>query len=61
MNIITYMVPIALGLGLGFVGLFVWTARSGQYDDLETPAVRILIEDEHETTTNKAVQPENKA
>ena len=49
MTIVLYLVPIALGLGLGFLGLFVWTARSGQYDDLETPAVRILIDDEAET------------
>ena len=36
--------------GLLFAGialaLFVWAARSGQFDDLETPAVRILFDDE---------------
>lgn len=53
MNIVLYMVPIALILGLGFVCLFVWTATHGQYDDLETPALRILIEEEVNTEKRK--------
>jgi cbb3-type cytochrome oxidase maturation protein len=46
MSVIELMVPIALLLGLGFLGAFAWVAASGQYDDLETPAHRILIEDD---------------
>ncbi|MBW2528386.1 MAG: cbb3-type cytochrome oxidase assembly protein CcoS [Deltaproteobacteria bacterium] len=44
------VVFILLPLALLFVGIaitwFVWAVRSGQYDDLETPAVRILFDDE---------------
>jgi len=46
MNILYFMVPAALLLGLLFVGIFVWVVRSGQYEDLETPAVRMLFDEE---------------
>ena len=41
--IVLYIVlPLALLMVCGAVLAFVWSARSGQYDDLETPAVRVL-------------------
>ena len=41
--IVVYLVlPLALMLVGGAVLAFVWSAKSGQYDDLETPAVRVL-------------------
>lgn len=46
MNIVFFLLPFALFLGLGFAGVFIWGVRNGQYDDLETPAHRILIDDE---------------
>lgn len=52
MSILYLMVPMSLVLGALFVGAFVWMARSDQYEDLETPASRILLEecsDEGET------------
>lgn len=39
------MIPMALTLGLGFVGAFLYCMRSGQFDDLDTPAHRILQEE----------------
>ena len=45
MNIILLMIPMALILGLGFVAAFFWATSKGQFDDLETPAYRILNED----------------
>ncbi len=45
MEIIWYLVPSALLIGAGFVGFFIWAVRSGQFEDLETPAVRILFEE----------------
>ncbi|MBF0491334.1 MAG: cbb3-type cytochrome oxidase assembly protein CcoS [Deltaproteobacteria bacterium] len=46
MNIIYLLVPLALALSFAFVTLFVWCTANGQYEDLETPAYRILLEDE---------------
>lgn len=42
MNIVFVLIPIGLVLaGLG-VAAFFWAVRDGQFDDLETPASRIL-------------------
>jgi len=39
-----FLVPIAIGMGLAALASFMWTLRSGQYDDLEGAAHRILFE-----------------
>lgn len=41
-----FLIPIALIMGLAGLGAFLWALRSGQYEDLDGAAVRILIEDE---------------
>lgn len=48
MNIIILMIPMALLLGFGFVAAFFWATSKGQFDDLETPAHRILLDDNNE-------------
>jgi len=40
------LLPLALLIATIAVGLFIWAARTGQFDDLDTPAVRILFDDE---------------
>ncbi len=46
MSVLLYLIPIALFLGLlGLVG-FLWALRSGQFDDLDGAAYRILFDDE---------------
>ena len=42
MMLILFMVGIALILSLVFVGCYLWSLASGQMDDLETPALRML-------------------
>lgn len=46
MSILLYMIPIALVLGLIGLGAFIWSLKSGQYDDLDGAAQRILLDDE---------------
>jgi cbb3-type cytochrome oxidase maturation protein len=47
-NVLIYLVPLALLLGLtGLVG-FMWTLKNGQYDDLDGAALRILPDDDIE-------------
>jgi cbb3-type cytochrome oxidase maturation protein len=49
MNGLLYLIPIALFLGgLGLAG-FLWALRSGQYDDPDGAAARILFDDERTT------------
>ncbi|WP_300531727.1 cbb3-type cytochrome oxidase assembly protein CcoS [Maricaulis sp.] len=46
MTMLLWMIPIALMMGfLGLVG-FMWSLKSGQYDDLDGAAQRILMDDE---------------
>lgn len=46
MNIIVYLIPVALGLGLlGLIG-FLWSVMSNQYDDLDGAAHRILVDED---------------
>jgi cbb3-type cytochrome oxidase maturation protein len=46
MDIIFYLLPIAIVLGGSFLIAFLYAVKSGQFDDLDTPAHRILIEDD---------------
>lgn len=46
MSIVAILIPVALLLGLLGLGAFFWASSSGQFDDLDGAALRILIEDE---------------
>ncbi|MGO8737860.1 cbb3-type cytochrome oxidase assembly protein CcoS [Rhodoblastus sp.] len=48
MNVLIFLIPLALAIGLlGLYGLF-WSLKSGQYEDLEGAAYRILQDDDVE-------------
>jgi len=46
MSVLWIVVPLALLVVLIAVVAYVWSARAGQFDDLDTPAVRMLHDDE---------------
>jgi cbb3-type cytochrome oxidase maturation protein len=46
MNTLIYLIPVALFLGGLGLGGFLWSLKSGQYDDLEGAAHRILQDDD---------------
>jgi len=46
MDVIYGLIPLMIGLGLIGVVVFIWSVRSGQYDDLEGDANRILMDDD---------------
>jgi cbb3-type cytochrome oxidase maturation protein len=48
MNVILYLLAGSLLLGGGGLAFFLWSLRSGQYEDLEGSANRILFDDEAE-------------
>ncbi len=50
MNVLVYLVPMAVGLGLVGLIAFLWALRSGQYSDVEGAAYRVLSDDDIETT-----------
>jgi cbb3-type cytochrome oxidase maturation protein len=45
MNGLMILIPVALSLGAVGLAAFLWSLRSGQFDDLDGAAVRILHED----------------
>lgn len=46
MSGLLYLIPIALFLGLLGLGAFMWAMRSGQFDDLDGAAERILDDED---------------
>jgi len=46
MNVLIYLVPMALALGLAGLAAFLWSLRNGQYKDMEGAAVRVLGDDD---------------
>ncbi|MCS6967991.1 MAG: cbb3-type cytochrome oxidase assembly protein CcoS [Cytophagales bacterium] len=46
MSVIFMLIGISLTVALVFLGVFIWSVRSGQYDDSYTPSVRMLFDDE---------------
>ena len=46
MNVLIYLIPIALFMGGIGLAAFIWSLKSGQYDDLEGAAHRILQDDD---------------
>jgi cbb3-type cytochrome oxidase maturation protein len=56
MSALLFLIPAALALG--FLGLmaFIWSAKNGQYDDLEGAANRILFDDEAPKISKEATE-----
>ncbi len=48
MNVLVYLLPAALGLGLLGLFAFLWALKSGQYNDVEGAALRVLCDDDIE-------------
>lgn len=48
MEILVILLPIALVLGGAFLGFFFWAVARGQYDDVETPKYRMLLDESKE-------------
>ena len=57
MNILLLLIPLSLLLIGVAIWVFVWAVRRGQFDDLDTPALDILREDEHDRPLQQEVPP----
>ena len=54
MNIFYLLIGVSLFVALIFLGAFIWAVRNGQFDDNETPSMRVLFDDEStENETNQ--------
>lgn len=52
MSVVYVVLPIALVLLAGAIGAYVWAARKGQFDDLTTPGMRALHDDDPRRPTD---------
>jgi cbb3-type cytochrome oxidase maturation protein len=58
MSVIIILLSASLTIATGFLVAFIWSVKSGQYDDAYTPSVRILFDDT--ITTEKTENINNK-
>ena len=57
MEVLIYLVPMALGLGLLGLGGFMWSLKSGQYDDLDGAAWRAILDEDAVEDSARADSP----
>ena len=60
MNIFYLLIGVSLLAALIFLGAFIWAVRNGQFDDNETPAIRILFDDDETVKEEEGEKEENK-
>lgn len=53
MNILYLLIPLGLVLVAIMVWAFFWAVKRGQFDDLQTPAVQILLDDDTSPLANE--------
>ncbi|WP_317124796.1 cbb3-type cytochrome oxidase assembly protein CcoS [Aureibaculum luteum] len=61
MDIIFVMIAVSILIAVIFFILFIKSVKSGQYDDMYTPSVRMLFEDEFVTDTSKNKKTKSKS
>ena len=59
MDIIFLLIPIALVFVVVIVAVFMWAVRSEQFDDLEGPAHRILMDDDEPMIESKSASDDS--
>ncbi len=57
MTAILFLLPIALLLGGAGLGAFLWALKSGQFDDPDGAAARILLDDDLEESDEEEEDP----
>ena len=58
MESVYLLIPVSVILVFLIAGVFWWSVRSGQFDDLEGPGFRVLMDDDHHLPTEKKEDPE---
>ncbi|MXO47516.1 cbb3-type cytochrome oxidase assembly protein CcoS [Erythrobacter vulgaris] len=58
MNVLVFLIPVALFLGGAGLVLFFWAMRDGQFEDLDGAANRILIDEEEDPQLTTAEEEE---
>jgi cbb3-type cytochrome oxidase maturation protein len=59
-DVIFILIGVSLFVAIGFLVAFIWSVKSGQYEDDYTPSVRILFDDEKPNGETKPEGDEKK-
>ena len=59
MSAIYIMLPVSLLLAGIFLAAYIWSVRSGQFEDTETPAMRILPDDQSISPKRTELDPKH--
>jgi cbb3-type cytochrome oxidase maturation protein len=57
MNIIFLLIPTSILIAAAFLAAFIWAVKSGQYEDTDTPAMRVLLEEQSAAGSPRATGP----
>jgi cbb3-type cytochrome oxidase maturation protein len=60
MNGLLLLIPVALALGLGGLATFLWALHSGQFEDLDGAAGRILYDDAPSSEPPSPLEPSDR-
>jgi cbb3-type cytochrome oxidase maturation protein len=58
MDILYLLIPLSLVFVAAIAVVFLWAVKSGQFEDMEGPAHRILMDDELPKPSQKSLSPE---
>ena len=53
MSVLYILIIAALIVAIGFLIAFIWAVKTGQFDDVYTPAIRILLDEENPNSSKK--------
>jgi len=58
MSVIALLIIFSLLVAIIFLIAFIWSVKTGQYDDVHSPSVRILVDDTKRKSTQKTKNEE---
>lgn len=59
MIVLLFLIPVSLVIALAFLIAFIWAVRTGQFEDTQTPAMRMLPPDAMDRASVPAAGPTN--
>jgi len=59
-TVLIWLIPVALCLGLLGLGAFLWSMKTGQFDDLEGAAHRILFDEDDDPPSQRPAGPKGR-
>ena len=60
MDVLYFLIGCSVFVALIFLGAFIWANKTGQHEDTQTPAIRMLFDDELSTPQDEATEPSKK-